>query len=58
MQKKTLQCRVLCTLIFGGYHVMDVRFVAAFDVNRNKIGKDLADAIWLTLLLSIPTWAS
>jgi len=31
---------------FGGYHVHDVRFVAAFDVNKNKIGKDLADAIW------------
>src|SRR3989337_1538320 len=31
---------------FGGYHVRDVKFVAAFDVNRNKIGKDLADAIW------------
>jgi myo-inositol-1-phosphate synthase len=31
---------------FGGYHIRDVKFVAAFDVNRNKIGKDLADAIW------------
>jgi len=31
---------------FGGYHVRDVKFVAAFDVNTNKIGKDLADAIW------------
>ena len=31
---------------FGDYHIRDVRFVAAFDVNRNKIGKDLADAIW------------
>jgi len=31
---------------FGGYHVHDVKFVAAFDVNKNKIGKDLADAIW------------
>lgn len=31
---------------FGGYHVRDVKFVAAFDVNKNKIGKDLADAIW------------
>jgi len=32
---------------FGGYHVRDVKFVAGFDVNRNKIGKDLADAIWV-----------
>jgi len=31
---------------FGGYHVRDLRFVAAFEVNKNKIGKDLADAIW------------
>jgi myo-inositol-1-phosphate synthase len=31
---------------FGGYHVRDIKFVAAFDVNKNKIGKDLADAIW------------
>jgi len=31
---------------FGGYHVRDVKFVAAFDVNKNKIGKDLCDAIW------------
>jgi len=31
---------------FGDYHVRDVEFVAAFEVNRNKIGKDLAEAIW------------
>jgi myo-inositol-1-phosphate synthase len=31
---------------FGGYHVRDVRFVAAFEVNHRKIGKDLSDAIW------------
>ncbi len=31
---------------FGGYHIRDIRFVAAFDVNSRKIGKDLADAIW------------
>jgi myo-inositol-1-phosphate synthase len=31
---------------FGGYHVHDVKFVAAFDVNKNKIGRDLAEAIW------------
>jgi len=29
----------------GGYHVRDVEFVAAFDVDRTKVGKDLADAI-------------
>jgi myo-inositol-1-phosphate synthase len=30
----------------GGYHLRDVEFVAAFDVDRNKVGKDLADAIY------------
>src|SRR3982074_175074 len=32
----------------GGYHIRDVDFVAAFDVDRNKVGKDLADAIYQT----------
>ncbi len=32
---------------FGGYHVRDVRFVAAFDVNKKKIGKDLSEAIFI-----------
>lgn len=31
---------------FGGYHIEDVRFVAAFEVNEKKIGKDLAEAIF------------
>ena len=31
---------------FGEYHIRDVKFVAAFDVNRNKIGKDLSEAIF------------
>jgi myo-inositol-1-phosphate synthase len=31
---------------FGGYHVKDIKFVAAFDVDKNKIGKDLAEAIF------------
>ena len=30
----------------GGYHLRDVDFVAAFDIDRNKVGKDLADAIY------------
>jgi len=30
----------------GGYHLRDVEFVAAFGVDRNKVGKDLADAIY------------
>ncbi len=31
---------------FGPYHVRDIEIVAAFEVNRLKIGKDVADAIW------------
>jgi myo-inositol-1-phosphate synthase len=30
----------------GGYHVRDIEFSAAFDVTADKVGKDLADAIW------------
>jgi len=30
---------------FGGYHVRDLEFVAAFDVDAKKVGQDLADAI-------------
>jgi myo-inositol-1-phosphate synthase len=30
----------------GGYHISDIEFVAAFDVTTDKVGKDLADAIW------------
>ncbi len=30
---------------FGEYHVRDVEFVAAFDVDAKKVGLDLADAI-------------
>jgi len=44
--KSTAKVPGLMHVNFGGYHVRDVRFVAAFDVNRNKIGRDLADAIW------------
>jgi len=30
----------------GGYHVRDIEFVAAFDVNANKVGKDLGEAVY------------
>jgi myo-inositol-1-phosphate synthase len=30
----------------GGYHVRDVEFVAAFDVDEKKVGLDLSEAIW------------
>ena len=35
----------LMHVVFGPYHVRDVRFVAAFDVDSKKVGSDLADAI-------------
>ena len=31
----------------GGYHVRDIEFVAAFDIDRNKVGKDLSEAIFV-----------
>ena len=31
---------------FGQYHVRDLEFVAAFDVDAKKVGLDLAEAIW------------
>jgi myo-inositol-1-phosphate synthase len=30
---------------FGDYHISDVRFVAAFDVDAKKVGRDLAEAV-------------
>ena len=30
----------------GDYHVRDIEFVAAFDVDKNKVGKDLSEAIY------------
>jgi myo-inositol-1-phosphate synthase len=32
----------------GGYHVRDIEVSAAFDVNAEKVGKDVAEAIWAT----------
>ena len=31
----------------GGYHIRDIEFVAAFDVDKEKVGKDLSEAIYL-----------
>jgi myo-inositol-1-phosphate synthase len=30
----------------GGYHISDINFVAAFDIDKNKVGKDLSKAIY------------
>src|SRR5215218_3932120 len=35
----------LMHVAFGEYHVSDVEFVAAFDVDDKKVGKDLSEAI-------------
>ena len=32
---------------FGGYHVRDIEIVVAFDVNADKVGKDVAEAIYI-----------
>jgi len=30
----------------GGYHIRDINFVAAIDIDKNKVGKDLSEAIF------------
>src|SRR5829696_5937506 len=30
----------------GGYHVKDIEFTAAFDIDADNVGKDLGQAIW------------
>src|SRR5450755_2313063 len=30
----------------GGYHISDIEFSAAFDIDTNKVGKDLSEAIF------------
>jgi myo-inositol-1-phosphate synthase len=30
----------------GGYHISDIEFTAAFDIDKDKVGKDLGQAIW------------
>jgi myo-inositol-1-phosphate synthase len=30
----------------GGYHISDIEFVAAFDIDKTKVGKDLSKAIF------------
>ena len=32
--------------VVGGYHINNVKFVAAFDVDVKKVGLDLSEAIW------------
>ena len=30
----------------GGYHIRDIEFSAAFDIDKNKVGKDLSEALF------------
>src|SRR5450759_3288529 len=30
----------------GGYHISDIEFSAAFDIDKNKVGKDISEAIY------------
>jgi len=32
--------------VLGGYHIRDIEFSAAIDINADKVGKDLSQAIW------------
>ena len=32
--------------VLGGYHIRDIEFVAAIDIDANKVGKDLYEAIY------------
>ena len=31
----------------GGYHIRDIEFVSAFDIDKNKVGKELSEAIFI-----------
>lgn len=36
----------LMHVVFGGYHINDIEWSACFDVDKAKVGLDIADAIW------------
>ncbi len=36
----------LMHVTLGGYHIRDINFVAAFDIDANKVGKDLSEAVF------------
>jgi myo-inositol-1-phosphate synthase len=41
------ECLGLRNLILGGLHPRDIEMVAAFDIDARKVGKDLAEAIFV-----------
>jgi len=47
--------------VLGGYRISDINFVAAFDVDKKKIGKDLSEAVFAEpnctkKFSSVPRW--
>jgi len=44
--KETESVPGLMHVNLGEYHIKDIKFVAAFDIDKNKVGKDLAEAIF------------
>ena len=38
----------------GGYDINDVEFSAAFDIDQNKVGKDISEAIYAALRQRLP----
>jgi myo-inositol-1-phosphate synthase len=36
----------LMHVVLGGYHVGDIEFSAAIDIDKNKVGKDLSEAVF------------
>ncbi|MFM8322633.1 MAG: inositol-3-phosphate synthase [Chloroflexota bacterium] len=44
--KDTDQVPGLMHVTLGGYHISDIEFTAAIDINETKVGKDLSEAIF------------
>lgn len=44
--KKDTKIPGLMHVDLGGYHIRDINFVAAFDIDANKVGKDIGEAIY------------
>ena len=44
--KKTDNIPGVMHVNLSGYHIRDIEFVSAFDIDKNKVGKDLSEAIF------------
>ncbi len=36
----------IMNVVLGGYHISDIKFVCAFDIDARKVGKDISEAIF------------